>query len=224
VTALDRRAGSWCLRTEGGASVTADTGVLTTNALIGNLVPLVQRSLIPVRSYQVATQPLGAEVQARILPHRQPLADLRNHTFALRWSADNRLVTGGGAVINDPTAGSRMARFFLRRLRDLVPGLPELEPAYAWNGVVAATGDFLPRLWSLGPGLIAPIGCNGRGVALTTALGQALAGFIASGDADMVPLPVTEPQPWRWHGLARFGPSAWLARARWRDALAARAG
>ena len=222
VAAIERDGGAWRLRTTGGATITADTAVLTTNALVGQLMPAVQRSLLPTRGYQVATQVLDPAVRARLLPQRQPLADLRNHPFALRWSPDNRLVTGGGAVINNPGSTPRMGRYFLERLARVVPDLPRLEAAYVWDGVIAGTGDFLPRLWSLGPGLYAPIGCNGRGVALTTTLGRAIANFLHSGDTAALPLPVTAPHPWRLHGLMRFAPSAWVARARVRDWRAAR--
>jgi len=222
VTAIDRDGGAWRLRTTAGAIITAEAAVLTTNALVGQLVPLVQRSLLPTRAYQVATQVMDCAVRERLLPNRQPLADLRNHPFALRWTPDHRLVTGGGAVINNPGSTPRMGRYFIDRLARLVPDLPRLEPAYVWDGVVAGTGDFLPRLWSLGPGLYAPIGCNGRGIALTTTLGRSVAAFLHGGDAAGLPLPVTAPLPWRLHGLMRFAPSAWVARARLRDWRSAR--
>jgi glycine/D-amino acid oxidase-like deaminating enzyme len=120
-------------------------------------------------------------------------------------------------VINNPGAAPRMGRHFLERLTRLVPGLPPLEATHVWDGVVAGTGDFLPRLWSLGPGLYAPIGCNGRGVALTTTFGRSIATFLRTGDVADLLLPVSAPRPWRLHGLMRFAPSAWVARAKLRD-------
>ena len=126
-------------------------------------------------------------------------------------------MTGGGAVVNDRAAPQRMTRAFLPRLARLVPDLPPLRAAFAWNGVVAGTGDFLPRLWSLGPGLLAPIGCNGRGVALTTAFGRSLAEYLGGGAATALPVSPGPPRPWPFHRAMRLAPSVWLARARWRD-------
>ncbi len=216
-THIERRGTAWQVATASGATVDARVVVLATNALIGTLEKRVAQAILPARSYQVATQPLDEPVRRWLLPQRQPLADLRNHAFALRWSPDNRLVTGGGAVLNDRTAPQRMTHAFLHRLARLVPGLPPLRTEYAWNGVVAATGDFLPRIWSLAPGLLAPIGCNGRGVALTTALGRVLAEYLCTGETAKLPVAPSPPHPWALHGAMRLAPSLWLARARWRD-------
>ncbi len=217
VTGLTRQGSSWRLATADGADVTADSVVATTNALNGGLIPTVERSLIPVRVYQVATQPLGEAVRRRLLVGRQPLVDLRNHPFALRWSPDHRLVTGGGGLHHDGGAVERMGRFFLRRLRAMVPDLPALAPDYAWTGIIAGTGDFLPRVWDLGHGLLAPIGCNGRGVALTTALGHAVATYLLERRPERLAVPLSAPKPWRLHQPMRLASSVWLAQARLKD-------
>jgi glycine/D-amino acid oxidase-like deaminating enzyme len=218
VTQVLRQAGLWRIETAGG-HVLADQVFATTNALVGPLLPKVRRSIIPARPYQVATQPLDEAVRARILPKRQPLADVHRHTFAVRWSPDNRLVTGGLAVLNNSGAVERMARYFLGRLHRYLPGLPQLEAAHAWSGVVATTREFLPEIWSIGPGFHAPIACNGRGVAMTTAMGAALAEFAATGDADALPVPITAPRPHSFPGLIEHGPSLWLAWNSFRDAI-----
>ncbi len=198
---------------------------MATNALVGALMHPVRRSLITIKSYQVATQPLGLEVRERLLPRRQPLVDLRNQPFALRWSPDDRLVTGGGALFTGRYAMARISRFLLRRLDRLVPDLPPLRADYAWHGMIAGTGDFLPRFWRLGDGLFAPIGCNGGGVALTTALGGCIGRYLTTRDAGTMPLPISAPRPWKLHGLMRLSPAVCLAQARlkdWRNDLAVR--
>jgi glycine/D-amino acid oxidase-like deaminating enzyme len=217
--AIERVGASWRVTCSDGIALGADRIVLTTNALVGNLVPLVRRSIVPMRLYQVATQVMDESIRARILPQRQPLVDLRHHPFALRWSPDNRLITGGGSIFHGGNAVARMERFFVRRLQALVPDLPPVSGAFSWYGVIAGTGDFIPRCWSLGPGLLALIGCNGRGVALTTVLGREVGRQILGAPACEFSLPVTEPRAWKLHGLMRFAPSAWLARARLNDWL-----
>jgi glycine/D-amino acid oxidase-like deaminating enzyme len=47
----------------------------------------------------------------------------------------------------------------------------------------------------LGPELFAWIGCNGRGVALATALGPHLAGLLRGEEERHLPLPLEEPAP-----------------------------
>ena len=207
----------WRVSIEGGADVIADRVVLTTNALVDALRPEVARSLMPFSGFQIATQRLSEEVQQRILPTRQPMADMRNSPFALRWSADGRLVGGGGAIFPTDNALPRMAEYFIKRFAEEVPSLPPLRAEFAWRGVIAGTGDFLPRLWQVSPGLYAPIGCNGRGVALTTALGKVFSSYLLGGDASVLPVPLQPPKPFPMHGIARFAPSVWLTQARWRD-------
>ncbi len=216
-SSIERVGKVWRVTCSGGATIDAGQVVLTTNALVADLMPAVKRSILPVRSYQVATEVMDISVQARLLPRRQPLVDLRNHPFALRWSPDNRLVTGGGGLYHGGDAIGRMERFLIRRLKTLVPDLPPVTSAFSWYGVIAGTGDFMPRCFTLGPGLLAPIGCNGRGVALTTALGREIGRHLLGGSSGDLSVPITAPRPWKLHGLMQFAPSAWLARARFND-------
>jgi len=57
---------------------------------------------------------------------------------------------------------------------------------------VAITRDHLPHLHEPAPGLLIDIGCMGRGVALQSAMGRAMAAYIASGDPLALPLPPAE--------------------------------
>lgn len=207
---LRRAADGWIVETPLG-SVTADTVFCTTNALVGDLLPSVRRGLIPVRPYQVATQPLDARYKSSILPHDQPLADLHHHVFAYRWSPDGRLITGGISMFNDNGAVARMAEYYLKRLRYYLPQLPELRADFAWRGVVAATERRIPKMWQVDKGLYAPVGCNGRGIAVNTAFGKQLASFAMDGDRAHLPVAVSEPQPKALSPLLDYGPSAWLA-------------
>jgi glycine/D-amino acid oxidase-like deaminating enzyme len=217
VASMQPAAAGWCLRTTQGAEIHTAKVISATNAMVGDLLPPVARAIIPLQSYQIATQPLNEDVRRAILPARQPLVDLRNHPFALRWSPDNRLVTGGAALFDGGDSVARMARFLLKRLNRLVPGLPGLRVEHAWRGAIAGTGDFMPRVWDLGHGLFAPIGCNGRGIALSTALGSCMAQYLLTGDPHTLPVPVTAPRPWRVPVLKGIAPSAWLMQARLKD-------
>ena len=214
---LKRYGRTWCVEVSGGASVQSDQVIVATNALTGDLLPKVARSIIPVWAYLVATQRMDAGIRERILPGHQTFVDLRLHPFAVRWSPDGRLITGGAAKIHDPGAVDRMARAFLRRLARFIPDLPPLQAGYAWNGRIAVTNDFMPRLWNVDTGLYAPIGCNGRGVALTSVFGKAISDYLVSRDEKDLPLPITQPKPYPLHGVVRHAPSAWLAQAQLRD-------
>ena len=209
-------AGKWLLTTRSG-SVRAEKVFHASNAMGGSLLPDVRRSIIAVQPYQVVTQQLHETVRARILPRRQPVADLHNHTFAVRWSPDNRLMTGGLGVVNADTHVQAMAESFLERLHKYLPGLPPLQAAYAWRGAAATTPDFLPAVWSVDRNLYAPIGCNGRGVAVATSLGRALAAFAHSGDARDLPVTLGPPRPRPFHSILSTGPSLWLLWNQFKD-------
>lgn len=221
VTAVEQEGQGWCVRTAGG-EVRAPRVLMTTNALIGNLLPELRASIVPARVFQIATQVMPKSLRETLLPDMAPVADTRRHTFALRWSPDGRLVTGGMV----PPLPGRMAlarKLFARRLNRLVPNLLEIRAEYSWTGVIAGTLDFLPRLMRLKPGLDAVIGCNGRGVALTTALGRELGPWLAGGiDDAALTLPLTPPRPIPFSRISGLGPHLILPVWEARDAFEAR--
>ncbi len=220
-TAFENRGEGWVVRTAQG-SVRTKRVIMTTNALIGNLLPELRASIILAKVFQIATQVMPREIQDRLLPDMAPVADTRRHTFALRWSPDGRLVTGGMV----PPVPGRMAlahKLFANRLKRFVPGLPEVRVEYSWTGVIAGTLDFLPRLMRIRPGIDAVIGCNGRGVALTTALGREVAQWSAGqvDEGDMT-LQVTPPRPIPFSGISGAAPQLILPIWEIRDAYEAR--
>lgn len=219
---IRREGARWRVETKAG-SLFAKKVLLATNALVGALSPQMRASIIPVEVFQVATEPLPASLRARILPNLTPLADTRRHTFALRWH-EGRLISGG---MVPPLPGRRglAQRTFLRRIANQIPDCPPLKAAFTWRGVIAATLDALPRLIQLDEGLFGAIGCNGRGVALTTALGEPLADFLAGRlAAEDFTLPITPPRPVPFRRLAGAAPHAWLPLSNLRDAIEARFG
>lgn len=199
----------WRVLTPSG-SVVARKVVFCTNAMAGKLLPSVVASFIPAGSWQIATQPLSREAQERILPSRIPIADTRRHLFAARWSPDGRIV-GGGLCYPGPYRAWRARRRFARRFQEFLPELGPLKAEFAWTGKVSMTLDAMPRLYELGPNLLAPLSCNGRGVALTAAFGTELASFIADETpADDFVVPLTRPDRIPARTFAGLAPYLWL--------------
>jgi glycine/D-amino acid oxidase-like deaminating enzyme len=98
--------------------------------------------------------------------------------------------------------------------------LPDIPPiAHAWSGMAAVEPDFLPHLVDLGPGLIAGFACNGRGIALTTALGRELAAWASGTPANVLPIPFASPSEIPFHGLLRHAPNMLLPWSMLRDRL-----
>jgi glycine/D-amino acid oxidase-like deaminating enzyme len=220
VTSFARHGARWIARTRKG-SVVAERVLLTTNALIGRLLPEVAASIIPARVFQISTQTFDADTRQQILPTRSPIADTRRHTFAVRWSPDGRLMTGG-LVMPGPGRLERTKRIFAERLTSFVSVKTPVETPYVWTGIVAATLDSLPRFMSVAPGMDAAIGCNGRGVALTTSLGKELAMLYSTAmPAGEFVLPHEKPQPVPLRWLAELGPYVWLPWSELRDRMEA---
>ena len=202
---ITRDGDGWRVETERGR-IRAGCVLLTTNALVGHLAPALARSIVPMTVYQVVSEPLPAEVRQRILPAGAPMTDTRRHTFALRWSPDGRLMTGG-LVSPGPDRRGAAVRWFSRRLRQNVPDMAALRPAYVWSGRIAVTLDALPRMIELGPNLYGAIACNGRGIALATALGRELAAWLIKGKAgnDDFVLQITPPRQIPFANMSALG-------------------
>ncbi len=213
----------WRLSTPRG-SVRAARVVLATNAYAGRLWPRLARSVIPLVIHQAATAPVDAATARRILPGRQAVTDTGGHPFSFRFDGDNRLISG--AVAAWPWgARARMSRYIARELRrrlDL-PAVPVIE--FIWSGTAALTTDFLPRIFRAAPGVYAGIGCNGRGLAFSTALGRVLADIAGEADSNAgrdAPLQPQDLASLTAHWLARRAPMLVIPWRRLRDRAAAR--
>jgi glycine/D-amino acid oxidase-like deaminating enzyme len=90
----------------------------------------------------------------------------------------------------------------------MFPQLKGVPIQYRWGGRVALTRDFLPHLHEPEPGLLVDIGCMGRGVGLQTAMGQAMAEYVTTGDQKALPFPVIPVKPLPLHALHKAYVSA----------------
>jgi glycine/D-amino acid oxidase-like deaminating enzyme len=134
-------------------------------------MPAIAHEVMPVLSWQMATQPLPETARQTIIPGRQAMSDTHGELYFARYDARNRLVTGG-AAIGPGDKAERLKTIVADRLKRLWPQIGQLEFDYVWNGYVGMTTDFLPRIHRLGPDAYGWTGCNGRAVALTMALGD----------------------------------------------------
>lgn len=202
----------WVVRTEGG-TVTARALILATNAYTGELTAglarKLARSIVPVHSWQMATEPLSDNLRATILPGRQAVSDTRGDLRFFRYDARNRLITGGAIIGGN--AAARVARKVAHNLADSFPQLGEQKMTHVWSGYLAMNWDRFPRVHALGPNGWAWIGCNGRGVALGNALGREIARAVAGEDPRGLALPLSEPQPLPFHSVARRVAPLYLA-------------
>lgn len=202
VTGLQRSGAGWLLNTAGGAHVTADQVVLATNGYSGNLWPGMAQSILAANSFIVATKPLSGRAADSILPGQETVSTAQRLLLYWRKDSHGRLLMGGRGLFNDPTSPTDFAHLE-RSLALLFPQLGPLEFEYRWAGRIAITRDFMPHVHEPAPGLTLALGCNGRGIALCTSLGQQLAGRLCDRQAQFA-YPVTPLQRLPMHGLQRF--------------------
>jgi glycine/D-amino acid oxidase-like deaminating enzyme len=202
---FERRNDRWVVKTEKG-QICGRALVMATNAYSGEfskqLVPDLAHEVMPVLSWQMATQPLSDNVRNTIIAGRQAMSDTHGELYFARYDARNRLVTGG-AVIGPGNKEKRLKKRVAERLRRLWPQIGEVRFDYVWNGYVGMTSDFLPRIHKLGPNAYGWTGCNGRAVALTIPLGDQLAKAVRGVPDSELALPFTNPVPIPAHGLLR---------------------
>lgn len=198
----------WELATPGGL-LTARKVVLATNAHAGNLWPGLDRSFFPLRVFQIATAPIPAADRLRLLPDGMALSDSRRSLFTFRLDPQGRLITGGMHILG-PGADRRVPQTIMHRLARAVGLEGRLTMSHAWSGLAAVSPDFLPRVIEPAPGLIAGLACNGRGIAMTTAMGRELADWAAGRPAEHLALPKAPLRTIPFHMFTRLAPNLLL--------------
>lgn len=213
VSGFEHDGTQWVIRTPEG-TVKARALILATNAYTGELAPTLApslaQSIVPVLSWQMATNPVGDNLRRRLLPGRQAVSDTRGDLRFFRYDARNRLITGG-AVMGNFDVANRVRKKAARSLAEAFPELGVPDMTHVWSGYIGMNWDRFPRVHKLGPDGWAWVGCNGRGVALGTSLGRELARAVTGMDERELALPVTEPKPFPAHGLIRRVAPAYLA-------------
>jgi glycine/D-amino acid oxidase-like deaminating enzyme len=204
-TLFERQNDRWVVRTAQG-QISGRALILATNAYTGefskSLAPGIAREVMPVLSWQMATQPLSENARKTIIPGRQAMSDTHGELYFARYDARDRLVTGG-AVIGPVNKAGKMKSMVAARLKRLWPQIGQVSFDHVWNGYVGMTTDFLPRIHRLGPDAYGWTGCNGRAVALSIALGDEFSKAVRGHPESDLALPFTDPAPIVAHGLLR---------------------
>lgn len=212
-----REGARWRLETPAGV-VTADRVLICTNGYTGDLWSGLKRSIVPVNSFQVASQPLSDNLRATVLPGGQPVSDTRRLLLYFRLDPEGRLMMGGRGTPHGENRANRYQRL-RRAAQRLFPQLTELDWEFFWSGKVALTADHLPHLHEPAPGVTAVLGYNGRGVAMASRMGKLVADHLLGAPAEALGLPITRIQPLSFWSLRQPALSALIGWYRFRDWL-----
>jgi len=216
------------VRTEHG-DLRAEVVLRATEGFSARL-PGLRRSVAPVYSLMIATEPVPADVWAEMgLAERETFADFRHLIIYGQRGADGRLLFGGrGAPYH---FGSRISPGYDRvpavfaalrsTLAELLPALAEVPVSHSWGGPLGISRDWHPSVGlDRSTGLGWAGGYVGDGVAASNLAGRTLADLVLGRDTDLTSLPwvghrspAWEPEPLRW-----LGANAGLQAMRWADA------
>lgn len=214
---LSREGAQWRIETP-GAVVRADKVLLATNGFTGDLWPGLRRSIVPVFSSIAATAPLSDAVAGAIMPTRPVLYESGHITVYYRIDQRNRLLMGGRGPMHWIKSASDIA-YLTRYAERLWPQLKGVAWTHGWNSRLAITPDHYPHVHEPAENLLISLGYNGRGVALSTAMGGQLARRLAGGKDTEIDMPITGIKPMPMHAFWRVGVSAAVLAGRVRDRL-----
>jgi glycine/D-amino acid oxidase-like deaminating enzyme len=175
---LDRCRVQSIARERTGFSVATTRGVISarqvliaTNGYCGPLSRWHRRRVIPIGSYQIATEPLGLQRVRALIPQLRNIVDSRRVVVYFRPSPDGeRIVFGGRAALTerDPLVCVPRLKAMLTRV---FPQLKSARITHAWAGWVAYTFDTLPHLGQ-DDGLFYCMGYCGQGVPMAPYFGR----------------------------------------------------
>jgi glycine/D-amino acid oxidase-like deaminating enzyme len=214
IARVDKR---WAIETPRG-TLHAEKLVIATNAYTDDLWPRLRRSVVPVFSGIVATEPLPAALAARILPNGTALYENGQITVYYRVDTGGRLLMGGRSPMRDG-AGFDTLRWLIRYTERLWPELRDARWTHAWNGQLAVTQDHYPHIHEPDPDALICLGYNGRGVAMATAMGGEIARRVLGCKVSELDMPVTDLKQIPFHGLWKTAAAARIAYGRIRDML-----
>lgn len=179
VTAIQRVREGFAVQTARG-TISARQVLLATNGYSGSLSPWHRSRVIPIGSYQIATEPLGADRVRALIPSGRHISDSRRVVVYYRPSPDGeRIVFGGRASLSERDPLVCVPRL-QGMLSQIFPSLRGVAITHAWVGWVAYTFDTLPHLGTH-DGLYYSMGYCGQGVSLAPyfgmRIGQQMAGL-----------------------------------------------
>lgn len=217
VLSAQRDGVTWRLETPSG-TVRAEKIVLASNGYTDDLWSGLRRGHVPVYSAIVATEPLPEALARRITPHRASVYEMGEITVYYRLDQQGRLLMGGRSVQREVGRPEDL-RYLIDYAIELWPDLAGVAWTHGWSGQIAATTDHYPHVHEPQETVLACLGYNGRGVAMSSAMGPELARRVAEGPKARFDMPVTGIRAIPLHGLWRQAVQARVAYGRIREAF-----
>ena len=181
-------------------------------------LPGLRRSLLPMSSHMVVTEPLPDDVWAEIgWTGCETLGDEAHAYMYAQRTADGRIALGGrgvpyryaSAVDQLGETDDKTIAALTGVLRRLFPATAGAEVAHAWCGVLGVPRDWCASvMYNAAAGTGSAGGYTGHGVAAANLAGRTLADLVLGESTELTRLPWVghrsrswEPEPARWAGV-----------------------
>ena len=166
-------------------SVRASHVLLAGNVYLHGVAPMLEKRIMPVGTYIVASEALDPELARALVPSGSAVCDTNFVLDYFRPTVDHRMLFGGRVSYSTATP-MNLAGSMQRRMATTFPQLANSKVEYSWGGFVDISMNRAPDFGRL-PGEHANIyylqGFSGHGLALTGLAGRLVAEAIA-GDAE----------------------------------------
>jgi glycine/D-amino acid oxidase-like deaminating enzyme len=156
-----------------------------TSGYTSSATPALQKKIIPIGSFIVATERLRDALARELSPRNRMIFDSKNYLYYYRLTPDNRMLFGGRAAFFPETANTirRSAELLRRGMVEVYPQLRDTKLEYAWGGTLDFCFDTMPHAGQM-DGIYYSVGYAGHGVAMATYLGAKLAAQICGDRSD----------------------------------------
>lgn len=171
-TAIERNGTGFRVTTAQGVIEARDV-VVATNGYTGGLTPWLQRRVIPIGSYMIATEPMDEAVIDRLIPRNRIVSDTRKVVYYYRASPDRRRILFGGRVSLNETDPRISGPLLRNDMVALFPELASVKLSHSWAGTIAYTFDELMHV-GRHDGLWYAMGYCGAGVGTASYFGMRL--------------------------------------------------
>jgi glycine/D-amino acid oxidase-like deaminating enzyme len=180
--ARDTRSGEtgWSISTSRGPLWAHDVFVATSGYTTA-ATPALQKKIIPIGSYIIATEVLPEKLAQELSPRNRMIYDSKNYLYYYRLTPDRRMLFGGRAAFFPETDQTirRSAGILRRGMIEVYPQLADAKIDYVWGGTLDFAFDIMPHAGRI-DGMYYALGYAGHGVAMATYQGQKIAELIAS--------------------------------------------
>jgi glycine/D-amino acid oxidase-like deaminating enzyme len=153
---------------------------VATSGYTGTATPELQKKIIPIGSFIIATEVLPKALAHELSPRNRMIYDSKNYLYYYRLTPDGRMLFGGRAAFfpeNDQTI-RRSAGLLRRGMIEVYPQLRDARVEYVWGGTLDFAFDIMPHAGQM-DGMYYAVGYAGHGVAMATFQGQKIAEMMA---------------------------------------------